>query len=71
MSFGCILLAMMPLAALYSLAENARFRWRRRHNRCVECGYPRQGLAGGAPCSECGAGEWYGSQRRPDQLPPG
>lgn len=42
--------ALLPLVALRVLR-----RWRRaRRNRCVACGYQREGLPDGAPCAECG-----------------
>lgn len=42
--------ALLPLVALRAVR-----RWRRaRRNRCVACGYARDGLPAGAPCAECG-----------------
>ncbi|MGH7130879.1 MAG: hypothetical protein ACREJO_02915 [Phycisphaerales bacterium] len=37
-----------------------RRRWRRRHGRCVGCGYSRAGLGGGVACPECGGGKAEG-----------
>jgi uncharacterized membrane protein YhaH (DUF805 family) len=47
-------ITLFPMFFLVLGFPDARRRWRRLHDRCRECGYDRRGLAGDAPCPECG-----------------
>jgi hypothetical protein len=51
------LLAAVAWWLVFWAVSSARRGWRRRRGRCLQCGYPRQGLAQLAACPECGCNQ--------------
>lgn len=51
---GNVLFYATALTGLIWLPEIASRSWRRRHTRCVRCGYSLRGLIDGTLCPECG-----------------